>query len=381
MFGVRSEADKERSREGEPFRGLTRKIPVALSAVLRRGEASSLTATLGELSVTVCGEVPQEAKTAPLTEEAVRRQLTKLGATPFEATELSLLMDEGLMLPVSALNALRRAAIEALEKRQKEAVAAPAVTLGKAESLAPKMKRMPQKSAVFYNASVIPEEAYSFFDHIYLSPEQYDGRADGVLLPPVIYDSERESVKTQLLVAVDKGAKHALVGNLGHLALARECGLIPHGDFRLNLCNPYSVAAAEELGLADLILSPELTLPKLRDAGGATAAIVYGRVPLMITEACLAKAASGCDKCGEGRGVLTDRKGISFPVLRLPPHRNLILNSVPIYMADRADDLARMGVTMQHFIFTTETKEEIRDILEAYQNGLPPKNSNVRRIR
>ena len=70
----------------------------------------------------------------------------------------------------------------------------------------------------------------------------YDDRFDGVMLPPVIFDSEVEKVKKTLLEAKGKGARHALVGNIGHLALVREAGLIPHADYRMNIFSAESAS-------------------------------------------------------------------------------------------------------------------------------------------
>ena len=129
-----------------------------------------------------------------------------------------------------------------------------------------------------------------------------------------------------------------------------------------------------------MILSPELTLPQLRDLGGATAVTVYGRIPLMVTEKCVGKELGGCESCQSGKLRLTDRRGISFPVLREWQHRSLILNSVPLYMGDRKAELLRYRISQWHFLFTTESKEEILRILNAYEKGLPPKGE-VRRLR
>ena len=80
--------------------------------------------------------------------------------------------------------------------------------------------------------------------------------------------------------------------------------------------------------------------------------------------------------------MLTDRKGISFPVLREFEHRSLIVNSVPVYMADRKDVLDKNRITMSHFIFTTESAREAANIIRAYEKRLPPKDgARVRRIK
>ena len=86
----------------------------------------TLTLTDGEVSVTVTGPVVDAAKSRPSTELDARRQLDKLGGTPFaleEESRLQVMVDEGIFLPVSALNALRREAVERLIRTRTEAFA------------------------------------------------------------------------------------------------------------------------------------------------------------------------------------------------------------------------------------------------------------------
>jgi putative protease len=206
---------------------------------------------------------------------------------------------------------------------------------------------------------------------IYLPLDAYDGSVSGVALPPVIFDSERAKVEKMLEAAVARGARHALVGNLGHLELAERFGLVPHGDLRLNVANRASASVVESLGFADFILSPELSLPKIRDIGGASMTVVYGRLPLMILEKCVGKELGGCNVCESGEAELRDRRGISFPVLREWEHRSLICNSLPTCLSDRGEELRASGVVGEHFIFTTETRAESAAVIGAYQKGEP----------
>ena len=186
------------------------------------------------------------------------------------------------------------------------------------------------------------------------------------MLPEVIFDSERAEVERMLRFAAENGAEWALVGNLGHAELARAAGLSLVGDFRLNCYNNSSAAELERAGFEEIILSPELTLAQMRDIGGRTRTIVYGRLPLMITEKCVGKELGGCGACEKQRTSLVDRKGVEFPVRRRPEHRSVIFNSVPIYMGDRADELRAYGVYAQHFVFTTESVCEIERIISLY---------------
>ena len=325
------------------------------------------------------GDIPMQAINAPLDKAAVERCLAKLGGTPYELTKIDIELDEGLMMPVSALNALRRSAIEALGKsKTSEPVSAKEVEI---KRITPKNKKARKKTAAFYNPKNVTDKARKFFDVIYLPLESYDGSTNGAILPPVIFDSEKAKVRQMLLSARERGCHHLLVANIGHLLIAENMGFELHGDIRLNVYNNATSAVCEELGLEDVLLSPELTLPQMRDIGGATGACVYGRLPLMITEKCVSPeldAKGGCDSCKQGRATLVDRRGVSFPVLRTFEHRSLIFNSVPLYMADKSELLDRNGIAMQHFIFTTESSREVDDVIEAYLRHSPTDKPKTR---
>ena len=378
MLGVRSETDKQNTRALEPFDKITRRIPISLTASLKAGEPISLTASDSRKTVTVSGAIPEAARTAPLSREAVEKNLSKLGNTPYYLKALTLTLDEGISLPLSAINALRRRAIEELMAEQPRQELLPIPTTEATKSHSPAKGH----TAVFYFPDRIPREAYEYFDILYTPLEKYKGETNGVLIPPVIFDSERDRIRSMLQKARELGATEALVENVGHIDLVREVCLTVHGGHRLNIANSNTAEALAD-DFCDLLASPELTLPKLRDISRAVPSlrtVVYGRLPLMITEKCVGKEIGGCQVCETGASALCDRRGVSFPVLRIFDHRSLIVNSLPLYMADKQSDLERMGLSATHFIFTTESSEEIARIIAAYKKGDPPRGE-VRRIK
>ena len=478
MLGIRSREDKEVSRAAQPFGGLTRKVPLDMVLTVRRGKPVTLTVTdAGGKSAAVTGEIPEEAQNRPSKKEDLLPKLTRLGGTPYEARRAEIFLDDGLLLPFSALNAMRRDAVGALTETgrvspglfrgtigdevlsglgknlcagaendsadmrdatadlKEEAADAGDATVG-AGNVSPGAEtvtadtgnattgvtgktadagntiaartdispEMPRRQAVCYLPEQLTDRVQKTFDRVYLPleyfsdgtyPKSADARAkvipgnrqkplpwvpEGVLLPPVIPDSERADVLRRLTEARHMGAEYALTGNVGHLDVVREAGLIPVGDFRLNVCNAASLAVERALGFSGLILSPELTLPRLRDLSFPdTAAIVYGRMPLMVLEKCVGTELGGCARCAENKLALTDRMGAVFPVLRTPPHRSLVFNSVPTFMADRADLLAHYRVLRQVFLFTVESPEEVDRVIAAYEKGTAPAGA-VRRI-
>lgn len=376
MLGVRREQDKTASRGLESFEGLRRRLPLDVRAELLRGRPMLMTVSCRGRSVTVTGEAPEEAIKSPSERAAVLRNLTKFGGTQFCPAQVELTLDDGLAVPVSKINALRRAAIEAMaaELGGVRRVRADEIDLPAAvtPAAAPRGVRRPQLTARFSRADQITPAAREFFDVIYLPLRDYAPVADGVVLPPVIFDSEREAVERQLARAAASGAREALVGNIGHIEAARAAGLTVHGDFRLNATSSRSVAVLEALGVEDVIASPELTLPQLRDLGGSTAVIVYGRIPLMVLEKCVGRELGSCDDCRRGRIALTDRRGVVFPVLREYDHRSVIYNSLPTCMSDREDELARAGIVDRHFIFSIETPREVDEVIRAHRERRLP---------
>lgn len=375
MTGVRSDKDKEDSRE---LSGLTfepDRIRVRAEVKIKLGEAAEMTLFSSGRSVTVCGAVVSEAKSSPLESSSVKERLSKMGNTFLSLCpeDISLSLDEGVNLPMSALNSLRREAAQRFQSCVRE----------NPESSTPceikKQKKSNKKSktALFFNSRTLreillkPGDLLSDFDIVFLPLDGIDlisrGSVEGVYIPPVIFDSEMEEIEKLVISAYERGARYALVGNIGAIELARRNGLIPVGDFRLNVTNSAARGVIESLGVDEIILSPELTLPMARDVGGRV--IVFGRIPLMLTERCFIKENFGCESCSKAH--LTDRTGAHFPMMRQFPHRNIIFNSATTYMGDKKEDLGRASLFCEHFIFSTETADEIKEALLRYKRGIP----------
>ncbi len=365
MLGVRSEDDKSASRALTPFSGITRKIPLDFAVRMKENEPIMLTVGDKNRQVSVSGDVPQAALTAPLSAEHLERNLSKLGGTPYSVGSFTVEMDNGLMLPVSRLNDLRRRAIAEWEcdLAPKKVEKAPYVAQ-KSHSVCKK-----ERTARFYSPEQITPQARDFFDRIYLPLGKETAECDGVVLPPVIFERDLKAVGEMLSKAAERGVRYALVGNIGHIEIVKQAGLIPVGDFRVNVTNCETACALERMGVASVILSPELTLPQARDIKGDTSLIVYGRIPLMTVEKCVIREIADCDTCAKNAAILTDRLGVRFPVLREWEHRNVIYNSLPTSMSDRQNQLTKAGIMSHHFLFSTETPDEVNEVIRLWEKG------------
>ena len=130
MFGTRTREDAAAAAAvlGK-LSALTRnevgRLPVDMVLTMAPGEPATLAVTDGTHRVEVAGEVPQTALTRPTDEELARRALEKCGGTPFYLQNLTCHIGEGLMLPLSALNRLRAAALTALAEARSVVVPYP----------------------------------------------------------------------------------------------------------------------------------------------------------------------------------------------------------------------------------------------------------------
>lgn len=370
MTGIRSESDKQNSKDLLVGDISSRRLPVRARVRLILGKPAEMTLTDGNKTVTVYGATPAVAENSPLTPDGVRARLAKMGNTnlSLSADDIDLTLDEGINLPPSALNALRREAAESFESclRQLPEVTYKPIDRKKSQEALTTAQFFSEKSyleALQCDKSIIDELDIAFIP--LFSAEESLREAKAVYLPPVIFDSEIKEVKSALEKAKNNGVMYALVGNIGQIGLAKAFGLTPVGDFRLNVTNSESAEEYRKMGVEHLILSPELTLPKARDIGGGL--ITYGRVPLMITERCFISENFGCDRCE--KATLTDRKGEKFPMRREFKHRNIIFNSIPTYMGDRAEELRSNRLFSRHLLFTTESGREICSVLLAHKNG------------
>ena len=88
-------------------------LPVDMRLTLT-DSLSRLDASCGGDTVSVTGDAPQPARTRPTDREAALKSLEKTGGTPFFLRSLETEIEGNVMLPVAALNALRRAALDAL---------------------------------------------------------------------------------------------------------------------------------------------------------------------------------------------------------------------------------------------------------------------------
>ena len=384
MFGVRSEADAEQTKKTLPmlrelYRRERSRVPVKMKLEIEEGgEKLTVTDADGSRAFAYGDAEPQPARTDPT--ESLHRSLAKTGGTPFavEDQDIAVEMDGGpWFIPGSAVNELRREALDALLKKRE--VLRPWPTTEEHVPALPLRTLPPHRTlrARFESWEQVPERALDGIEYLILSIAQADRvprewRAKTLLeLPRVMFGKLEEDTARRIAATQDAGFAGYEVSNIAHLRLCR--GLPMSGSFGLNITNQLAAQFYADNGLGSMLILPEVKdsdistiAPTHNGRPVPTGVLVYGHMPLMITRACPLQNIHDCAHCDK-TGELTDRKAKKFPV-RCGLGVRTIYNPVPIYMGDKPGALTvDYGVAY----FTLENREEAAKILEMIRTHAP----------
>lgn len=310
-------------------------------------------------TVTVKSE--QKAETAlnrPLLPERIEEQLKKLGGTPFKIRKIEIDADEGITIPVSEINALRREAVSKLEELRCAVMPRRVLSYNEndsdvkdGKSFSAEVKTYEQAKAVIsagINRVYLP---HSIAEKI---KKEFPDSTVISVLPPIWKEGNTSDF------CVCDGV---LISNIGQTEHFDSCDL--YGSFRLNVCNNRSIEHFKYLKTVQI--SPELNIKEIRKLipSSELEVIAYGRLPLMVMENCPKKAHG---RCGADV-VLKDRMNEEFPLVCGEGCFSELLNSKPLYMADRFDELLKLPVNVYKLVFTLETPSECVKIVEDYMRA------------
>lgn len=379
MFGVRSEADAEATKKALPalrelYRRERQRVPVRFVLELEEyGVKLSATDADGNKAVAYGEAEPQPARTDPAA--ALQRSLEKCGGTPFYAEKCEIRMEGGpWFVPGSAVNDLRRTVLEKLLQKREQAKPWPVTDYRLPAALYAVQRTVPARKTVkarFAAWQQVPEEKLSLLDTLILPiaeaervPAEY--RSMTVLeLPRVMFGPLEADTARRIEATQSMGFAGYEANNIAHINLLRGTGLPVYGGLGLNVTNPLAAQEYAELGLAGLLILPEVKesdllpiAPQKNDKPIPTGAMVYGHMPLMLTRACPLHNLHDCAKCKK-QGELTDRKAKKFPV-RCGLGVRTIYNPIPIYMGDKPEALA---VDFSYLHFTIEEKARAAEVL------------------
>ncbi|MBR2452866.1 MAG: U32 family peptidase [Clostridia bacterium] len=356
----------------------SRKIKISGKAIFKNEAQPTLCLNCGDIKIEYKHNmIPEKARNAALDASTVMAQLSKTGGTPFEFSEISVDIEDGLFLSAGELNKIRREALKILEEK----IIWSFERTDERKEYDDKISNCDVQPTEFVCEITKDEQLEAVkdltFDKFYIPIgiiERNRNIADTkkektvIVLPAILRNDEYASYTRKAKILLDDGYHGVLIHNV---SLINEfSGYNIYGGFRLNVANSHSLEFLRQAGIKAVELSPELNFRQIEKMAKPlpVGIMVYGRLPVVVSENCLIRNGDKCPCSGENS--ITDRLGITFPVIKDGDIcRSVILNSKKTVLLGDMDKIKNINVGFVRLYFTDETPDDCRKISNAFLEG------------
>ena len=371
-------------------------VPLNVKVTIKKEAPVTISLTDNTVSLNVNTDiVPETAVKQSLTKEDVLKQIRKTGGTCFVFNDIAIDLDDGLFIPNSGINKVRRQGIEAFSGQllkhyiRKDCCNVALPKPGSSDRIFKEQDpgTYPAVTVSVLNAAQFETALKSNADSIvipmalFLSvfrghmPDKCD-KDLYIHLPYVVREENmtNSSLSVASLINDIKGSdriRGIYVSNNESVGIAVDHayeGIIV-GDVHLYVWNKRALDHYVKNKVSKTTVPIELNVRELINRGvTGEELIVYGRLPMMISAGCVYNTEKGCDRTDDGHFMyITDRKGEKlFVNCCCKECTNIIYNSVPISIADEEKLIKRLRPSSVRFCFTDESPEEMERILDLY---------------
>ena len=371
------------------------KVLVDAQIELCSGKPAKLSLRAREAVITCEGEIVQEAQKQPLQTEKIEQQIRKMGASLLKVQDIKVKTQGQVFLPIGAINELRRKTVLAMEDKL---IAAPRREAVPYEPyVRPQRQRLQKRpggeslrkplevcvSTWDQFDQIIDRGLYRIYldSRLFLEKETLQKKLSLKKGNTQIYGSTPYIVREKddkTLFDVEDAYKEqliqgVLIRNLESLAILKDsiakkdleldCGVYAWNHEALDLLSDKASGICLPVELNKGEWEELITYGKQKMR---LSAVVYGRLPMMITANCLQKTSDGC-RGKSGTVMLKDRYGKEFPVYHDCRHcYNIVYNSVPLSL-HRAFSEELQEALHCRLDFTLETAKECLKVTEYFQ--------------
>ena len=339
--------------------------------------------------VTVQGDkLVEKALKVALSEEKIETQIKKLGNTPYEIDQLKINLDEGVSMPISLINQMRREAIELLDNarisvkgrmyKDNDIKYSPKIYSRNADNkskIRVKVNNIEAlKSILNLDIDMIYYEDVSTIKQA-MTMANANNKKLIYSAPRIVRNREYKRLEKSDEYCKD----HVQISALGQVKYYKENSesVKFDVDYYLNPFNSETINHYKKEGAETVCISQELNLHEIKETTQYTdleiETVAYGYIPMMLSEYCpMGVVARSCKKdkrcanCKESKYVLRDFKGEEYRVSQDIFCRSTIYNSSANCLINNLDELSEAGINIFRLDFTHETPELIEKITESF---------------
>lgn len=376
--------------------GTSPKLSVDMKLVVRKNENISLTVMYDGIEKTCTGEIVTEAQSRPASEDELVKNLKKTGDTCFVVNDAEVQLDNGVFVPVGWIKELRRNVLEQLEMHLKHSLVR---TYNKPECAETDDKKAADdnnyqvRKAVYLHdikhvkkaASVSGVESiYLDYKMFYMNDEaalkeavaycQSQGTDVYMVLPHILKADKYNKFKDLCEKGSDCGIDRFVCRNIEQIGFLgssnwRKISDKVHiiTDSSIYIFNAFAKDELRKLCSDAGVILDRMTLPlELTDKemqyvkGSDTELVVYGNVPLMVSEQCVRKTYGRCDGSW-GSVNLTGPKGSSYTVKSMCEFCYSVMNGEKLNLTE--ENLEGFEDCVLRYEFDESTADDIQLVL------------------
>ena len=318
------------------------KIPINIYAYIKQDSPITITFSKDDIYVTVEGTVPDKSLNRPATYEDVKKQLVKLGDTPFSADNFQLDMDNNLFIPNKILNELRRKSVMLLNDKllcnyrrrafcpensdinkditiQDSSNTNTGTNTGFSERLICSVDTMKQFNVVNRFMEVdeiyISSDSLSAEDLVKCIKMAHDNNKKIYITMPFIFRKNAKEYFDNIIDSlIDEHVDGFIVKNIDELSYILNYNIPFICDYSMYSMNDNAKSFLNTIGALRTTIQLELNKSEIINRNNTNdELIIYGYYPLMISAGCIKKTLDNCNHNMESF-ILKDRYNKEFTV-------------------------------------------------------------------
>ena len=333
-----------------------KKINISFKIKAKINEPLEISINENKINITEKGNIVQKSITSETTEETIKKQLSKLGNTPFKMQNITINKDNNIFISITELNNIRRILIEKLITKKTETKEK---IVNKIVDKKINYKDNNQTINIFVNnenqlKAALEENVNNIYTSNILLHKKYPNTF--FKLPRVILN--RNEIKKDNL----------LITEIGSICYTKENNVF--GDYELNIINNKALQLLHQNGIKQITISPEINdkINLIDNKNNNIEIIVYGWIEAMVMKYCPIKTLTNNCNCKNNSYYLKQNNRL-FPIIQ-NNCLTTILNHKPINNIDKIKYYKNLGI--QHFRIDlyNETYDETIKIIKNIKNNI-----------
>ena len=342
-----------------------KKIEIQMDVKCFIGKPLELIVSDSTNTLTLYKDIIDKSLNKEVTIDDIKKQLSKLGNTPFKLSNINIEKDNNIFINLKSLNEIRREAVEKLislrENREVNYVKNTYIdnSIYKDNNnikLSILVRNEEQLNiCINYNIDNIYTDNYELYKkYKYFTNLYY--RLDRV-------NNNYTNYKDERLLVTELGSVYKYY---------KENTLI--GDYFLNITNHHSINLLKLYNINKVTLSVELDKYKIKDIikySNNVELILYGRLELMVMKYCpLKECLNYCSSCKNSKDkfYLQDKFNNKYPIIR----KNCINHIMHHKVVDKFEDLSyykEIGIKNYRLELFNESKDEVIELINKFRNN------------